>query len=81
MCNNHPLCCVLTHRYNQLQVQHSSQVAELGGLMKLKCLELERTKVLYEEASQNLLHCETLKEQQTKRNEVSYAIPYSLAAP
>ncbi|XP_065884975.1 progesterone-induced-blocking factor 1-like [Dysidea avara] len=56
-------------QYHQLQVDHNSQVAELEGVIRVKCLELERTKVLYEEASQNLLHCETYREQQTKRIE------------
>ena len=56
--------------YHQLQVDHNSQVTELQAVLRVKSVEVERTKVLYEEATQNLLHSESQRDQITKRVEV-----------
>lgn len=56
--------------YHQLQADHNSQVTELQALLRVKSVEVERTKVLYEEAAQNLLHSESQRDQISKRVEV-----------
>ena len=61
----------LPYSYHQLQVDHNSQVTELQAMLRVKSVEVERTKVLYEEATQNLLHSESQRDQISKRVEVS----------
>lgn len=39
-------------------------------MLRVKSVEVERTKALYEETTQNLLHCESQRDQLTKRVEV-----------
>lgn len=61
---------IVMFSYHQLQTDHNGQVSELEAMLRMKSVEVERNKVLYEEAAQNLLHCETQKDQITKRVEV-----------
>ena len=60
--------------YHQLQGDHNSQVTELQALLRIKSVEVERTKVLYEEATQNLLHSESQRDQIANRVEVRSSI-------
>lgn len=70
---NNVLLCMncLMDSYHQLQVDHNSQVTELQAVLRVKSVEVERTKVLYEEATHNLLHSESQRDQISKRVEVS----------
>jgi len=56
--------------YHQLQVDHNGRVAELEAMLRVRSAEVERTKVLYEEATQNLLYSESQRDEVTKRVEV-----------
>ena len=43
-------------------------------MLRVKAVEVERTKVLYEEATQNLLHSESQRDRLSKRVEVRIVI-------
>lgn len=63
---------MIQYSYHQLQVDHNSQVGELEAMLRVRSVEVERAKVLYEEATQNLLRSESQRDEITKRVEVRH---------
>lgn len=60
----------LKRLYHQLQADHNGQLTELQARLTMKSVEVEKMKVLYEEATENLLHSESQRDQISKRAEV-----------